>query len=895
MGRLSDRLVELDFPVAGVSTASVGEKSVRHGHISTLQQWFARRPLAVCRATIFAALLDAPDDLDLGPALRARLSEMVGADESLTEQLSRFVTRLARWDSVRDPDVIGLARDLLVASGRQDALVVDTYAGGGSVPLEALRLGLRANASDLHPVATTAMRLALGTLPGRPDLVDAYREASAVVANRLDQTLAAHYADAGEPSVLADFWARTCTCPSCGGEMPLVRTWWLARGRRPIVATPRTDGRGGWCVDIGAPRASADGVEGTWGGRVATCIHCKHGVTTAHLRAEGVAGRLSEVLYARLELDGAQRVYRAIEERDLVRLRALPTNVPDLLHDVTFDFNGVRHTWAMQYGMLRTSDLHNPRQLFALGTVAEAVATIRDELPTADADPLTIALMLTLNRLIPYSTRCTWWQPSGEFPANMFSRQAIPMVWNYVEIPVTSPAAAGWRSATRWLVQVFNHCAELPRAATVRTGDAGTTKLRAASADLFVLDPPYFDAIAYSYLADPFYAWNRGLMQAVSGDEFAPTTVDRSREAIVDRRHGLAPGAKDGEHFRQRLTEGLSEARRCLSDDGRLVLMYGHPRLEAWEALIEAVLEAGFAVVRSWPIHTERKVKFRHGRINALSTSAILVCRKRVATELPAMTLDDFEHRLAGQLDGWLRELNATDVLGGDLQGAIASGSAPLICAHRVVDSDGQPIGAGTLLGSIPRLLQRKALEGRGSTAVSAALADELVTWANNGRISWLTLSGRHAELDAAIAVTLLLHADKAAEADRRWRALSLAAREAVTEVVSFVAATAQLAADRRMAEAVLGRVSLHRRLALAGHRPEPATARALLRRGRGESQQIRGDDPGSGERRDQVTVSGGQLLRDDEVQLDARSSRKKDARSAVDLGTPPVVGARRE
>ncbi|HEX2072065.1 MAG TPA: DUF1156 domain-containing protein [Thermoleophilaceae bacterium] len=698
-----ERLLELAFPVSGVSEASVTEKSVRHGHISTLQQWFARRPLAVCRAAIFAALVDGPEALSLDAELRARLARAVGDDDGLAEQLQRFVVRLSQWETVRDAETIELARDLLRASGRADALVVDTYAGGGSVPLEALRLGLRSYASDLHPVATTALRLALGSLPGRHDLVERYRDVANVVAERLDDALGLHYGDAATPEPLAEFWARTCTCPSCDGEMPLVRTWWLARGS--VVAEPVTDGRGAWRVEIVEVDDARDHAsDGTASGRGATCIHCEHHLTTAELRAEGAAGRIGEAPYARLERVDGRRAYRTVDDRDLQRLRTLPDGTPDLLSDAPFDLNGIRHTWAVQYGLTKVSDLHNPRQLLALGSVAEAIAEARAELSPADADALTIALTLTLNRLIPYGTRCTWWQPNGEFPANMFSRQAIPMVWNYVEIPVTSRGAGGWRSATAWLTRVFEHCAELPHAATVETADAARTHLDAGSADLFVLDPPYFDAIAYSYLADPFYAWNRALLEPVASTDFERVTVDRSLEAIVDRGHALAPSPKDGTHFRRRLTEGFAEARRCLTDDGRLVLMYGHPRLEAWAALIDAVIDAGFCVVRSWPIHTERKTKFRHGRIGALSTSAVLACRPLAAVDRHVVTLEEFEAKLGSRLDACLGELEATDVLGSDIQAALAANAAPLISSQLVLDGDDEPVATDELLALIPSL-----------------------------------------------------------------------------------------------------------------------------------------------------------------------------------------------
>jgi putative DNA methylase len=703
--------IELGFPIGEVSSSSIAEKSVRHGHISTMQQWFARRPLAACRAAIFLALAPTDGQIEASPEARRILDEYCPDEGEAAKQLQAFAGRLSRWDSAADPDFIDAARTILSVGRERRPLVADTFAGGGSIPVEALRLGLDSFASDLHPTPMPALRAMIEHLPGRPDLVDRFEGIGAEIAEEIQDRVAPLYGESdGDP--LAFFWARTYECSACGVTSPLFRDRWLARGRRTVVAevTYKDDRPVAEVLELDDTQAVAAG-EGNLTGRGARCLSCGALTSTADLRAQGVDGRLGEWLYAKLVKDaGGEKRYVAASAHDrALALAAVPQwknggRVPT----TPLDPNGVRHTWAMQYGLRTVADLHTPRQARALDEIMGAVIAARDRHADEDTAALTSLLCLAFNRLLPYSTRHTWWQSTGQFPANMYSRQAIPMVWDFAEIPLSSPGAAGWTSSMRWVSTAARRMAELPRAGRVARADAGSTPLDDDTVDLVAIDPPYFDSVGYSYLAQPFVAWSHALLEPVLGEQAAPDDF-AAHEAIVDRKHSLAPSPKDRAHFTIKMSEAFAEAARVLRPDGLLLVMYGHREIVAWESVLEAAAHSGFVMTSSWPLHTERKAKFRHGHINALAGSCLLTFRNTGAG-LPTVDYDALLDSLEAELAEKQPEYVAHGVDGVDLNAALTVLSMGSFMARRVMRSDGTEVELADFVEDIPTLLARTQL-----------------------------------------------------------------------------------------------------------------------------------------------------------------------------------------
>jgi len=243
------RLVEVDFPIAVVSKHAAREKSIRHGHPSTLHLWWARRPLAACRAMLLGLLLPDPCDPHCPPEFKERaaqalletpawntprMNEQVRSDAGLRQALLKFIGDAANWDVANNRDYTGVARELVRAAHTGETpLVVDPFAGGGSIPLEALRLGCETFASDLNPVACLILKVMLEDIPRHgPALAEELRKVGGEIKVAAEKELAEFYPkDPDGATPIAYLWARTVRCesPNCGAEIPLMRSFWLCK------------------------------------------------------------------------------------------------------------------------------------------------------------------------------------------------------------------------------------------------------------------------------------------------------------------------------------------------------------------------------------------------------------------------------------------------------------------------------------------------------------------------------------------------------------------------------------------------------------------------------------------------------------------------------------------
>lgn len=835
------RLIDSEFPVGPVSAVCAKEKSVRHGHISTLQLWWARRPLAVCRAAVFASLLPDPTKLEVhSPSLKA-INDALPGPGSPTDRVLKFIGELSEWKACSDEQTLGVARRLIAAFHPVPPKVVDTFAGGGSFPLEALRLGLDGYGSDLNSVAVTALKAALELLPGSPaKVVGDYRKVGKKLAERVKAGAANLYDHSEEEEVLAYFWARTYPCPKCEVEVPLLKNRLLASKGRKVIVTLELRGKRFEFNVVESPSAQEfrAAASGTVGAKGAVCPSCSRRVDTGWLQECSREGGMGDRLYAkRVKLANGECVYRPCGKREEERaasaalrpvsrrLKAVPAE--------PFDPNGIRHTWAMQYGIRTTADIFNNRQGIALlETWHEIDRTIQEfakqGMGEDERRTLSVLLALTLNRLTMYNSRHAWWQPQGEFPANMFVRQAIPMVWNYVEIPVDSPGAGGIASAVQWLSMVAEHCRQLPRRGKAVQCDAAKTSLGDASVDLVTVDPPYYDSVVYAYLSDVFYVWMKPLLGSEFADLYRANVTSKAEEAIVDRPHKLAPAPKGDAHFRRKMKEAFQEAKRVLKPDGRLLVMFGHKKAKAWDAVMSPIFEAGFTPVASWPVHTERKAKLRHGHIAALSTSCLLVCVPRREEAKGIIAWAEFESGLRSALQPSLERNKANHLYGTDL---VTATFAPAMVEFkrfaRVVDN-GKTVTIGEFLQRLP-------------SVIADAQAEELLNDSRLGRYkkarTWLSeLLEKHkggqtedpkgvfpsnaANTDElisnALAYSESLITGAPSAADELWKSLNPAEQTAMRV---FFEAVALLSGDtsnlRQRADASLGRIGMRLREAM--------------------------------------------------------------------------------
>jgi adenine-specific DNA methylase len=467
------RLAEVDFPIAVVSKHAAREKSIRHGHPSTLHLWWARRPLASSRAVLLALLLPDPCDdhcpADFKKAARALLPQ-VGCgqgktDEALRQGLLKFIGDFANWDYASHPAYLDVARGLVKAAHPEETpLVVDPFAGGGSIPLEALRLGCDAFASDLNPVACLILKVMLEDIPRRgPGLADELRKAGAEIKRQAEKELAEFYPpdpDGARP--IAYLWARTvrCEAPDCGAEIPLVRSFWLSkkasrrRALQPKVVRPRG---GAPFVEFALfePGSDKDVPAGTVKNAKATCVCCGRTLSADRLQAQLTLqrggpdtdlddqghrqGGASLVAVALLRDGEVGRSYRLPTDRDyrIVRLAQeklrtlaagsigagqLTITPEELINPIRPSPNARGMSAVTRYGMTRFGDLFTARQKLGLSTLARLVR----ELPESKSD-IAEVLALAVSRVSDiYNAGCRW-ESSKTQVRNLFTRQAIPM------------------------------------------------------------------------------------------------------------------------------------------------------------------------------------------------------------------------------------------------------------------------------------------------------------------------------------------------------------------------------------------------------------------------------------------------------------------------------------
>jgi len=525
------RLAEVDFPIAVVSRHAAREKSIRHGHPSNLHLWWARRPLASCRAMLLALLLPDPCDTHCPPEFkdmaRGLLPPVVGPvgpkDEDLREKLLKFIGDFANWDHAAKPTFLEAGRGLVNAAHPEETpLVVDPFAGGGSIPLEALRLGCEAFASDLNPVACLILKTMLEDIPRHgAGLADELRRVGAEIKAVAKKELAAFYPpdpDGARP--IAYLWARTVRreSPNCGTEIPLVRSFWLckkAKRKRALRHRVIREGDGTPRVEfeIFEPRHDREVPHGTVARAKATCVCCgnvlppdrvraqlreRRGGADAVFDADGKrtgGARLLAVVTLRPGEQG--RHYRLPAPRDYTTVRAamaalekiaatpLPNGLSPVPDEHTPKGGGAgagRAFSVYNYGMTRWGDLFTARQKGALATLVHAVHEPRDG---------RLQAATVVSKLADYGNSLCRWRASSECADALFGRQAIPIVWDFAEPCSAADAAGSWdsmvdRSAggiqSAYVGQTFG---------TVELADAAEHPLPDDTAAIWFTDPPY--------------------------------------------------------------------------------------------------------------------------------------------------------------------------------------------------------------------------------------------------------------------------------------------------------------------------------------------------------------------------------------------------------------------
>lgn len=735
------RLAEVDFPIAVVSKHSAREKSIRHGHPSTLHLWWARRPLAACRSMLMALLL--PDPVDsLCPSnfkvtARELLPELVGTvkkdDLALRKALLKFIGDFANWDNSAHPVYLKVARGLVKAAHPEETpLVVDPFAGGGSIPLEALRVGCDAFASDLNPVACLILKVMLEDIPRQgPVLADELRKVGKEFKEKAEKELGAFYpTDPDGAKPIAYLWARTVKCesPNCGAEIPLMRSFWLCKkgGRKRALKHEVHQVKGKPPVvefTIFEPRNDSVIPDGTVTRAKATCLCCgvvlppdrvrkqlaaQKGGADAIFDSKGnrVGGaRMTAVVTLKLNQQG--RHYRLPMETDYRAVWKAQKKLEDILDK--WERNGSKglcpipdeptpagggsgagRAFSVQrYGMMHFGDLFTARQK----TLMRFMTSLGE-----GGSAKTNSFGPVISRCADYWSSGVVWAQEGEFVAHTFGRQALPIIWDFAEAVPFADASGNFDGALDWVCRVIVSLPKMDAQAQVQCADAMEHPLPTESAHVYFTDPPYYDAIPYSDLSDYFLTWLKRAFPAMSllQDRYDVTNVlsHKLREAVQDETRVFEGKPKDREFFEKAMARAFAEGRRILREEGIGSVVFAHKTTEGWEALLGGLVRAGLTITGSWPIATERPGRLRSQESAALATSVHLVCRPRiddvvgdwqsVYTELPVRVAE------------WMERLQSEHIRGADLVFACIGPALEIYSRYsKVLDSQDREVPLG--------------------------------------------------------------------------------------------------------------------------------------------------------------------------------------------------------
>lgn len=761
------RLIEVDLPIARISAHARREKSIRHGHISTLHIWWARRPLAACRAVILASLWPDPVDLTewlrlaekggqtgpMGPEIRAPLNESLRPGEGVVIRPNRFldearaqmkrwsrigvnegkhasgetidhlleiqskpdrlsdpeflravlldfIADFADWDNSTDADYLATSRALVQAAheaigGEPDThpLILDPFAGGGSIPLESLRVGADSAASDLNPVALILNQL-IASRGVDTEMIDRFVTAANEVGRFAAMRVATEYPSGMEDGIpFATFWARTVRCegPNCGIEIPLIRGLHLSNRSGARLGIASSDDasldlecspfdscvmRPRVCVvmkDRGSHKTTAKG-----GG--AECPSCGYTMKQRQLAAQTLDRGFGHRLIAVGVWSGGRKDYRSPtidEERKYAGTG--DSSHSRLARRLDVPINSKRPSPAARgmsaitrYGYSRNFDLFTNRQLRLIEVLCDEAARYCRESGKTDAHLLSLLLAVAIDRIACFTNTFCRWAAKGEHPVPPFGKNGFPMVWDYVEANPFAGASGSWTGAIDWIRRVLVHFAES------RFGDglvqqvpAQTQWLPSDSVHLLCTDPPYYDSYPYADLADFFYPLlsfslaHMGTTSSWFGDSLSP----KDDELVLQPTREIAGQVKDHSYYESGMQSALAIARETVRPDGIAVVVFANKTTQGWEALLSAICQAGWIATGSWPLQTERESRSR-GEAR-LQSSVHLVCRPR---ELASGALQDDsvgEWRevlslLPKRLSDWMRRLASEGVVGAD-------------------------------------------------------------------------------------------------------------------------------------------------------------------------------------------------------------------------------------
>ena len=722
-------LIETLLPLRELSAEARREKAIRHGHISTLHVWWARRPLVTARAAVLGALL---------------------TDEAEVDE--RFIANLCQWE-VHDGDPSGRylleqARTLIRQRfGDTPPRVLDSFAGGGSIPLEALRLGAEAYAVEYNPVAYLILKATI-EYPMRYGhaLVQEVKRWGEWVLQQAKQQLAAFYPAAHGETPIAYVWSRTIRCPnpSCGAEIPLFRQLWLARKDNKKVALKPLPDCAAKRVDFAIAEGKQidfDPAQGTVTRGNAVCLICHTSVQDDYVKAEAQAGRMGHRLVAVVTTQGKGkgRNYRIATDQDRAAFQKAEAALHNLVQTPSpwaFGLSwipdeparlvgaGQQQSVEASYGFLQWGKFFNPRQLLALCTFGKWVREAHRRILQATNDPdfakavatyLAFGVDFMANRGLCVLLS---WDAGAEKGRGVFAGHHLHMTWDYAECNPLTDAFGAWNTGIATILAAMQTI-RLQNLSTpcIRVGSAAALPFPDKHFDAVVIDPPYADNVPYADLADFFYVWLRRVVGDLYPEAFPTPLTPKEEEAVVNpARFG---GKKQGEqiahkHYQRLMQQAFAEIYRVLKPDGMAVVMFTHRSTEAWESLIQSLLDAGLYPTASFPVHTEMEASTHQRGKGSIQSTILMACRRR-PEQASVGWYGQVQAELRRVIPERLEEFWRAGIRGADFFiSSIGSAVGVFGRYRKVMRPDGREVTVGDLLEEARGIVSAFALEQLG-------------------------------------------------------------------------------------------------------------------------------------------------------------------------------------
>ena len=739
------KLIEVALPLEKINAESAREKSIRHGHPSTLHLWWARRPLAAARAVIWSSLVDDPSSHpEQFPTEEAQNRER--------QRLFRILEDLVVWENSNNEQVMEAAKaEILKSTGGNPPGLLDPFAGGGAIPLEAQRLGLKAHAHDLNPVAVMINKAMIeipprfaGRAPVNPEARTSHMEQTWSRAQGLAEDVR-HYGEwmkqeafqrighlypkvkvpreqGGEATVIAWIWARTVKCPNpaCGCEMPLASSFVLSKKKgKEAWIKPQFDYENKkitYKVHLGkgevpeAPKTSR--------GAKFKCIMCGESTTDEYIKQKSLDGEMGATMMAIVKKRKKGRLYITPTEEHILAAQCPKPEGEYPEQPLPYD---PRNIWCVNYGLDTYDKLFTNRQLTALTTFSALVAEAQqkaeadavaagmadDHLPLhnggqgarAYGEAVGVYLAFAVDRSADAWSSLVGWRNSVEASRNTFARQALPMVWDYTEVNPFSTSCGNWTDACiGWIEKAVEELSGYVAGWAAQFDAQRDCGLR----DIMVsTDPPYYDNIGYADLSDFFYVWLRQSLRDTYPELFPTMLVPKAEELIATpyRHDGSVEAAKD--FFEDGMLSACRQMYCYAREDIPLTIYYAYKQSDAdvdgtassgWETMLSAVINAGFTITGTWPMRTERAGRMISNGTNALASSIVLVCRKRPA-DAPQTTRRNLINLLRRELRPALKQLQDSNIAPVDLaQSAIGPGMGVFSRFRQVLEADGTPM-----------------------------------------------------------------------------------------------------------------------------------------------------------------------------------------------------------